>query len=205
MGPKRPAAATSPATAIAEKVCGAWLKELLRLPASASFAFVTGCQIAHTTALAAARHKVLAERGWDVDAKGLAGAPPIRVLPARTGTSRSFGQSDFSASVPRRSSLSPAMMAHVSDRRRSSPRSSRQRGARRSSVCRPVISGPAPLLHELTLAVSGDATGGPEFADHGGMMGARHEERNINRAEVQGCRRARRGFVAICLRPPGRG
>ena len=46
MGPKRPAAATSPATAIAEKVCGAWLKELLRLPASASFAFVTGCQMA---------------------------------------------------------------------------------------------------------------------------------------------------------------
>ena len=75
-----PAYASSPAAAIAEEVCGVWLKELLGLPASASFAFVTGCQMAHTTALAAARHKVLAERGWNVDAKGLAGAPPLRVL-----------------------------------------------------------------------------------------------------------------------------
>ena len=75
-----PAYASSPAAAMAEDVCGAWLKELLGLPASASFAVVTGCQMAHTTALAAARHKVLAERGWDVEAQGLGGSPPIRVL-----------------------------------------------------------------------------------------------------------------------------
>ncbi len=71
---------TSPAEAVAEEVCGAWLKELLGLPASASFALVTGCQMAHTTALAAARHKLLRERGWDVEAAGLAGAPRLRIL-----------------------------------------------------------------------------------------------------------------------------
>ncbi len=71
---------TAPAEAVVEDVCGAWLKDLLGLPASASFAFVTGCQMAHTTALAAARHKLLRERGLDVEASGLAGAPRLRIL-----------------------------------------------------------------------------------------------------------------------------
>ena len=57
-----------------------YFRELLRLPHSASFGFVTGCQMAGVTALAAARHHVLAEAGWDVNAHGLAGSPPIRVL-----------------------------------------------------------------------------------------------------------------------------
>jgi aromatic-L-amino-acid decarboxylase len=66
--------ATSPAASVAEEVCGVWLKDLLGLPASASFAFVTGCQMAHATALAAARHRLLAQRGFDVEADGLTGA-----------------------------------------------------------------------------------------------------------------------------------
>jgi glutamate/tyrosine decarboxylase-like PLP-dependent enzyme len=73
---------TAPAEAVVEEVCGDWAKQLLRIPPSASFAFVTGCQMAHTTALAAARHKLLRDRGWNVEAKGLAGAPPLRVLTA---------------------------------------------------------------------------------------------------------------------------
>jgi glutamate/tyrosine decarboxylase-like PLP-dependent enzyme len=72
--------ACSPAAAVAEEAAGTWLKELLGLPASASFALVTGCQMAHTTCLAAARHALLARRGWDVGVQGLAGSPPIRVL-----------------------------------------------------------------------------------------------------------------------------
>jgi glutamate/tyrosine decarboxylase-like PLP-dependent enzyme len=72
--------ATSPAAAIVEEAAGAWLKELLVLPAAASFAFVTGSQMAHVTALAAARHRLLADRGWDVERRGLAGAPAMRVL-----------------------------------------------------------------------------------------------------------------------------
>ena len=58
---------TAPAEAVVEDVCGGWMKELLGLPPTASFAFVTGCQMAHTTALAAARHKLLRDRGWDVE------------------------------------------------------------------------------------------------------------------------------------------
>ena len=72
--------AAGPAEAVIEEVCGAWLKELLGLPATASFALVTGCQMAHVTCLAAARNSVLAQRGWDVERKGLTGAPPIRIL-----------------------------------------------------------------------------------------------------------------------------
>lgn len=73
-------ASTSPAAAVLEEVAGQFLLEALRLPADASYAFVTGCQMAHTTALAAARHAVLARKGWDVEARGLQGAPVIRVL-----------------------------------------------------------------------------------------------------------------------------
>jgi glutamate/tyrosine decarboxylase-like PLP-dependent enzyme len=72
--------ASGPSTAVMEEVAGGWLKEILGLPARASFAFVTGCQMAHTTCLAAARHSVLAARGWDVEDRGLCGAPAIRVL-----------------------------------------------------------------------------------------------------------------------------
>ena len=68
---------TSPAEAVVEEDCGEWLKELLGIPKSASFAFVTGCQMAHTTALAAARNKLLKDRGWDVERSGLAGAAPL--------------------------------------------------------------------------------------------------------------------------------
>ncbi len=72
--------ACSPAAAVVEEICGEWLKELLGIPRAASFALVTGCQMAHTTALAAARHQLFANRNWDVEHRGLIGAPPIRVL-----------------------------------------------------------------------------------------------------------------------------
>ena len=69
-----------PAAAVVEEVAGAWLADLLRLPRAQSFAFVTGTQMAHATAMAAARNHVLSQVGWDVEEKGLSGAPPIRVL-----------------------------------------------------------------------------------------------------------------------------
>ncbi len=71
---------TAPAAAVVEEVAGAWIKELLDLPRDASFAITSGCQLAHFTCLAAARHAVLHRAGWDVGVEGLAGAPPIRVL-----------------------------------------------------------------------------------------------------------------------------
>jgi aromatic-L-amino-acid decarboxylase len=73
-------ASTSPAGAVLEEVAGRFLLEALQLPADASYAFVTGCQMAHATALAAARHAVLKRKGWDVESQGLHGAPLIRVL-----------------------------------------------------------------------------------------------------------------------------
>ncbi|MCE3605006.1 aminotransferase class V-fold PLP-dependent enzyme [Massilia sp. P8910] len=72
--------ACAPAVTVIEEVCGAWLKELLGLPRDASFAITSGCQMAHATALAAARNALLARRGWDVERDGLCGAPPIRIL-----------------------------------------------------------------------------------------------------------------------------
>jgi len=73
-----------PAAAVVEEVCRGWLAELLGLPPHVSVAFVTGTQMAHVTALAAARHHVLEATGWDVPAQGLAGAPPIRVVVGET-------------------------------------------------------------------------------------------------------------------------
>ncbi|HET6291352.1 MAG TPA: aminotransferase class V-fold PLP-dependent enzyme [Amycolatopsis sp.] len=71
---------TSPAAAIVEEVAGEWLKDVLGLPSGASFGFVTGGQGANTVCLAAARHHVLARAGWDVERRGLHGAPPLRVV-----------------------------------------------------------------------------------------------------------------------------
>ena len=70
--------AAAPAASVVEEVCGAWLIDLLGLPEQVSYGLVTGCQMANFTALAAARHSVLEAVGWDVDADGLVGAPPIR-------------------------------------------------------------------------------------------------------------------------------
>ncbi|HET8604592.1 MAG TPA: pyridoxal-dependent decarboxylase [Marmoricola sp.] len=70
----------SPAAAAAEQVAGGWLKDLLGIPATASVGFVTGAQQANTVGLAAARHHVLLEAGWDVERDGLLGAPAVRVV-----------------------------------------------------------------------------------------------------------------------------
>jgi glutamate/tyrosine decarboxylase-like PLP-dependent enzyme len=69
-----------PSAAVVEEVSTAWLAELLALPSGVASAFVTGCQMAHVTALLVARHAVLERAGWDVAARGLAGSPPIRVV-----------------------------------------------------------------------------------------------------------------------------
>ena len=59
--------ATSPLIAALEEVTAGWLRELAGLPPSMSVGFVTGCQMASFTALAAARHRVLRDAGWDVE------------------------------------------------------------------------------------------------------------------------------------------
>lgn len=72
--------ACSPAASVVEETVGAWLKDVLGLPSEASFALVSGCQMAHVTCLAAARHALLSRYGWDVETEGLSGSPRIRIL-----------------------------------------------------------------------------------------------------------------------------
>src|SRR5690606_21471163 len=70
----------SPLAAALEEVAARWLLELFDLPRDSGVGFVTGCQMAHFTCLAAARHGVLRKAGWDVEADGLNGAPGIHVV-----------------------------------------------------------------------------------------------------------------------------
>ncbi len=72
--------ALSPLASVVEDIVAGWLREIAGLPETMSVGFVTGCQLANFTGLAAARHHVLAEIGWDVEAQGLVGAPPIDVV-----------------------------------------------------------------------------------------------------------------------------
>jgi glutamate/tyrosine decarboxylase-like PLP-dependent enzyme len=70
----------SPVAATLEQVAQRWLVDLFGLPTTTVAGFVTGGTMANLTALAAARHAVLARAGWDVDEKGLSGAPPVTVI-----------------------------------------------------------------------------------------------------------------------------
>jgi len=72
--------AATPISAVLEEVSLRWLLDALDLPATSGGAFVTGATLANFTALAAARHAVLGRVGWDVEAKGLFGAPAIQVV-----------------------------------------------------------------------------------------------------------------------------
>jgi glutamate/tyrosine decarboxylase-like PLP-dependent enzyme len=70
----------TPVAAMLEEVSLRWLLDALGLPAGCGGAFVTGATVANFTALAAARHAVLARLGWDVESRGLFGAPEIQVV-----------------------------------------------------------------------------------------------------------------------------
>jgi len=70
----------TPSTARVEAVALRWMLDLLGLPPDCGGAFVTGATVANFTALAAARHAVLKRVGWNVEADGLFGAPPITVV-----------------------------------------------------------------------------------------------------------------------------
>lgn len=72
--------AGSPVGAQLEEVALGWICDLAGLPAGTGGAFVTGASIANLCALAAARHALLARLGWDVEARGLYGAPEIRIV-----------------------------------------------------------------------------------------------------------------------------
>ncbi len=70
----------TPGAARLEAVALRWLLDLLGLPPESAGAFVTGGTMANFTALAAARHAVLKQAGWNVEADGLIGAPPVTII-----------------------------------------------------------------------------------------------------------------------------
>ncbi|HET7034133.1 MAG TPA: pyridoxal-dependent decarboxylase, partial [Thermomicrobiaceae bacterium] len=70
----------SPAAVTLEAIALDWLLDVLQLPPGAAGAFVTGATMANFTCLAAARHAALQRAGWNVEARGLFGAPPITVV-----------------------------------------------------------------------------------------------------------------------------
>ena len=71
---------SSPAAVVLEEIALGWLLDVLGLPAECGASFVTGATMANFTALCAARHKVLEAAGWDVEARGLFGAPEVTVV-----------------------------------------------------------------------------------------------------------------------------
>jgi len=83
--------ATTPIATILEDISLGWLLDVLGLPAESAGGFVTGATMANFSGLAAARHKLLAYAGWDVEREGLFGAPPIRVVVGEEAHSTLFG------------------------------------------------------------------------------------------------------------------
>lgn len=72
--------ATSPLVSVTEEIAREYLLELFDLPREAGLGFVTGCQMANFTCLAAARHGVLRRVGWNVEEDGLFGAPRVNLI-----------------------------------------------------------------------------------------------------------------------------
>jgi len=70
----------TPATAYLEQIALRWILDLFHLPRECEGAFVTGATMANFSSLAAARHAMLKRSGWNVEADGLFGAPPITVI-----------------------------------------------------------------------------------------------------------------------------
>lgn len=72
--------AATPTVAHLEEVALRWLVDLLDLPPGTGAGFVTGATTANFSCLLAARHAVLERAGWDVEANGMFGAPPVTII-----------------------------------------------------------------------------------------------------------------------------
>lgn len=71
---------SSPVAAHIEKITGEWLLQLLQLPKESAAGFVTGTTMANFCGAIAARYYLSKQMGWDIKAKGMIGAPPIRLI-----------------------------------------------------------------------------------------------------------------------------
>lgn len=70
----------SPLVSQLETVVEDWLRDLLNLPEKTAAGFVSGTTMAIYCALSAARYRILHRQGWDLKAKGMYGAPRIRIV-----------------------------------------------------------------------------------------------------------------------------
>ena len=138
LGPERRHLRDVAAAVGVEDVAGEWLLDLFDLPRESGVGFVTGCQMANFTGLAAARHGVLRRAGWDVEADGLAGAPRASTSSPRR---ESHVTIDVAMRYPRpRHARAPARgdrRAGAHARRPPARRAGRAWTARRSSAPRP--------------------------------------------------------------------
>src|SRR6266581_8908346 len=73
-------AEVTPLPAKVEDVALCWLRDVLGLSPGTGVGFVTGATMANFACLAAARHSVLSQAGWDVEADGMFGAPEVAVV-----------------------------------------------------------------------------------------------------------------------------
>ncbi len=71
---------SSPAAALFDEAALRWLKAIFGMPAETLGAFVLGDTAANFTGLAAARHSVLAQAGWNVEEQGVRGSPEVTVI-----------------------------------------------------------------------------------------------------------------------------
>lgn len=73
----------SPISGKLESVVENWLVDLFGLPQGTAAGFVSGTSIANLCGLAAARYRILKNNDWDINQKGLWGAPKIRIVTGR--------------------------------------------------------------------------------------------------------------------------
>ena len=78
-----PLYATSPVAARIETITEGWLRELFSLPRGTVAGFVSGSSLANFCALAAARKHKFERLGWDINRRGFAGAPELRIVASR--------------------------------------------------------------------------------------------------------------------------
>jgi len=71
---------SSPIASKLEQVTELWLRQLLGLPDSVVAGFVSGSSMAIFCGLAAGRYRIFQNNNWDINKKGLNGAPPIRII-----------------------------------------------------------------------------------------------------------------------------
>jgi glutamate/tyrosine decarboxylase-like PLP-dependent enzyme len=70
----------SPIASKLESICQTWLNQLFKLPKQTVAGFVSGTSIATLSGLAAARFRQLQKLDWNVNQKGLFGAPKLRLI-----------------------------------------------------------------------------------------------------------------------------